>query len=254
MQKKLHKLSLYASKLGLIPSLRIMWKMFLGKKGELISFNVPGLLHPVHIRAKTSDDYTFQQIFVNEEYAFQYNGNPHTIIDAGANIGLAAVYFANRFPGAKIICLEPESLNFQLLKKNTGSYTNIIALQKGLWNKPAHLIVEVDGRDNWGFIVKETSSAVNGSIEATSIAALLTEYKWDNISIAKIDIEGSEYEVLSEENSIEWMKKCDMLVIELHDRMRPGTSEVLFKRLLQMPAFSVDISGENLICDFSNPN
>ena len=252
MKQKLHKLSLYASKLGFIPAVRIVWKMFLGKKGQLISFDVPGIKHPVFIRAKTSDDYTFQQIFINEEYGFSYNGNAQIILDAGANIGLAAVYFANRFPAAKIICLEPESSNFELLKMNTNAYANIVGLQKGLWNRPAHLIVEVDGRDNWGFTVKETTSGSADSIEATSVPALMQQYQLQQIDIAKIDIEGSEYEVLSDDASVEWMKKCTTLVIELHDRMKPGTSEMLFKRLLQMEKFAVEISGENLICDLSN--
>lgn len=254
MKKKLHKLSLYSSKLGIVPSLKIMWKMFLSKKGELISFHVPGIKHPVYIRAKTSDDYTFQQIFINEEYGFSYTGVPKVILDAGANIGLAAVYFANRFPEASIICLEPENSNFDILKKNTSAYTSITGLQKGLWSKPAQLLVEVDGKDNWGFTVKEVSEASSTSIAATSIPALMSEYQLKRIDIAKIDIEGSEFEVLSDDSSIEWIQKCNTLVIELHDRMKPGTSTALFTRLLQLKEFKVEISGENLICEIYSSN
>lgn len=228
--------------------------MFFGKKGELISFHVPGIKHPVYIRAKTSDDYTFQQIFINEEYGFLYKGTPKVILDAGANIGLAAVYFANRFPDAQIICLEPEHSNFELLKKNILGYSKITGLQKGLWNKPAELLVEVDGRDNWGFTVKEVSEASSDSIAATSIPSIMSIYKLNRIDIAKIDIEGSEYEVLSDDSSIGWIQKCNTLVIELHDRMKPGTSAALFTRLLQLKEFNVEISGENLICEISNPN
>lgn len=34
------------------------------------------------------------------------------IIDCGANIGLSAYYFANEFPQAKIVALEPEKITF----------------------------------------------------------------------------------------------------------------------------------------------
>ncbi len=249
MKNKLHKFSLYAHKLGVMPALQIIWKMFRGKKDQLISFRVPGIEHPVFIRAKTSDDYTFQQIFINGEYGFEYSGSPQNILDAGSNIGLAAVYFANRFPNARIVCLEPELSNFELLVMNTKPYKNIIPLQKGLWSKKTHLLVEVEGRDNWGFIVKECASGEAGAIEAASIPSIMAEYQMYRIDIAKIDIEGSEGEVLNSNDAIEWMQKCRMLVIELHDRMKPGTSEALFKRMLQLTPFRVEISGENLICE-----
>ena len=39
-------------------------------------------------------------------------------IDAGANIGLTSIYFANKFPNAKIVALEPEIDNYIILQKN----------------------------------------------------------------------------------------------------------------------------------------
>lgn len=38
--------------------------------------------------------------------------SPRFIVDAGANIGLAAVYFTNRFKDATIVSIEPEQSNF----------------------------------------------------------------------------------------------------------------------------------------------
>jgi FkbM family methyltransferase len=249
MKNKLYKLSLYIYKLGLWPALQIVWKMFRGKKGERIAFQVPGILHPVFIRAQTSDEYTFQQIFINEEYGFEYKGSPKNIIDAGSNIGLAAIYFANRFPEAKIICLEPEESNFNLLVANTKPYPNIVPLQKGLWSKKTHLQVEVTGKDNWGFTVKECGEQVDGAIAATSIPDLIGEFNLPFIDIAKIDIEGSEREVLLHEDAQAWVAKCKFLVIELHDRMQPGTSEALFSLMQKLTPFRIDICGENLICE-----
>src|SRR6059058_2841884 len=135
MRKKLLKLALYCNELGFIPGLKIVFTQFRGKKDQEVALHLPGVLHPVYIRAQSSDEYTFQQIFINKEYDFPYNGQPQTLIDVGANIGLAAVYFANRFPGCQIICLEPEPGNLALLKKNTEMYPNIKCLQAGLWSK-----------------------------------------------------------------------------------------------------------------------
>jgi FkbM family methyltransferase len=249
VRNKFYKLSLYIFKLGLWPALRIVWKMFKGKVNEKIALTVPGIRHPVFIRAQTSDEYTFQQIFINEEYAFEYEGTANSIIDAGSNIGLAAVYFANRFPHAKIICLEPEPENFKLLLQNIKPYPSVTALQQGLWSRKSHLRVEVEGKDNWGFTVSECDADEKGSVSATSIPDLMREYGLSGIDIAKIDIEGSELQVLMHEDSGAWIKACNKLIIELHDRMKPGTSRALFEQLLKLKTFRTEISGENLVFD-----
>ncbi len=249
MKNKLYKLLLYIFKLGFWPAIRIVWKMYRGKTNEVIALQVPGVEHPVYIRAQTSDEYTFQQIFINEEYKFDYEGTANSIIDAGANIGLAAVYFAQRFPKAKIICLEPEPENFKLLRQNIKPYPFITGLQQGLWSTKTNLKISIEGKDNWGFTVEESTTQDPGTVAATSIPNLLKEFELTSIDIAKIDIEGSELEVLSHENSAEWIKLCNKLVIELHDRMKPGTSRALFKQLLKLQSFRCEISGENLVFD-----
>jgi len=40
------------------------------------------------------------------------------IVDCGANIGATAVHFALSFPGTKIVAVEPEISNFELMQKN----------------------------------------------------------------------------------------------------------------------------------------
>ena len=49
--------------------------------------------------------------------------------------GFASIYFANKYPGAKIIAIEPEQSNFELLKDNIAPYPNIIPIQAALWHK-----------------------------------------------------------------------------------------------------------------------
>jgi hypothetical protein len=45
------------------------------------------------------------------------------------------------------------------------------------------------------------------------------------LDILKLDIEGSEVEVLSQTDS--WIHTCGTMIIELHDRFRPGCSDAL---------------------------
>src|SRR5688572_6336531 len=75
-----------------------------------------GLKHPLWLRLKTSDLPTLQKVWRDEEYRF--DGDPKFIVDAGANIGIASIYFATKFPNARVIAIEPEPENFTLLEKN----------------------------------------------------------------------------------------------------------------------------------------
>ncbi len=57
--------------------------------------------------------------------------SPETIVDAGANIGVTSIYFANRYPGAKIFAVEAEASNFAMLVKNTQAYPSITRHSRG---------------------------------------------------------------------------------------------------------------------------
>jgi hypothetical protein len=62
--------------------------------------------------------------------------------------------------------------------------------------------------------------------------------------VLKIDIEGSEIEVLNDSKT--WLGSVKTLVIELHDRFRAGCTEAL---TLALQNFSYDEkrSGENIV-------
>ena len=205
-----------------------------------------GIAHPISLRSGTFDFNTFRQVFVYKEYNFEIPFTPRTIIDGGGNIGLASVFFANRFKGAKILCIEPDGENFELLKLNTKAYPEVKPIQAGVWHKPAYLKVVDHGYGHWGFMVKEVEPTEPGAIYSVSIGQLLLENNLIEIDLLKLDIEGSEKEVLTD-NYQEWLPKTKVLVIELHDRMKAGTSHAFFKAITSYN-FSVEQIGENMVC------
>jgi methylase of polypeptide subunit release factors len=73
-------------------------------------------------RNGTKDLSVLKQVFVERQYDFPLPKAPISIADAGTNSGLLAVYFANRYPGASVIAIEPEDSNFKLLKRNASPY------------------------------------------------------------------------------------------------------------------------------------
>src|SRR3954470_9753237 len=98
----------------------------------------PGEVHPigspaVSVRLGSADVEAYVQVFVDREYDFEYPAEPEVIIDAGAHIGLASAWFAQRFPDAMIVSLELERSNFELLRTNTAAYPNIRPVHAALW-------------------------------------------------------------------------------------------------------------------------
>jgi hypothetical protein len=73
---------------------------------------------PTWLRPDSSDLLTMREVFLDRDYDFPVRDNVKYIVDAGANIGLASIFFANKYPDAKIIAIEPEKENFLLLKRN----------------------------------------------------------------------------------------------------------------------------------------
>lgn len=235
---------------GLLKGLLFWWNLKVVRSRKI---RVPGVKFPVFLRNGIFDSFTLREIFLFRHYEFPWPSHfpePKRIIDAGSNIGFTSIFFANKYPDAAILALEPEASNFNQLKLNTGPYPMITPIRKALWGTPAYIAVRDLGYGQRGFLVEEVSKGTPDALEAVSIPLLLEKYGWEDICILKIDIEGSEKNVF-EKDAESWLPRVKVLVIELHDRMVKGTSTVFF-RAISKYHFSMEILGDNLI--FVNEN
>ena len=196
---------------------------------------IPGLTHPVHLRPRTTDLTTFEQIFVSRNYNLKFPFIPSVIIDCGANTGLASIFFASKFPQAKIISIEPESSNFAALQKNTKAYPQISPLKKAIWNNDGNLFIEDVGKGEYAYTVRESTDKGNhnrkivGEIECITLNTILKQFSLSQIDLLKIDIEGAEREIFKDK--LEWLDVTRSIVIEIHDWIQPGSSEVFVKAI-----------------------
>jgi FkbM family methyltransferase len=192
-------------------------------RGRTIPVRVPGLPAPIWLRAQTTDVRVFDQLFIRTELALALRDAPASIVDAGANIGLAALWLARRYPGARIVALEVEAGNYAMLQRNTAAYPNIEARQVGLWSRPATLAVaagDAGEGGEWGFVVTEVPPDTPGAIPATDVASLVDGFG-GRIDLLKIDIEGSEVEVFSS-GAERWIDRIGVIAVEPHDAWAPG--------------------------------
>lgn len=169
----------------------------------------------------------------SREYSIEFERNADDvkyILDCGANIGLFSMIYAEKYPAAKIIAVEPERENYKVLCMNTKENNNIITLQNGIWNRKADLKVIPRDTGAYGFMVQECVDG-QGDVEGISISNLMVKYDFPRIDILKMDIEGSELEVITR-NSAEWLNKTGILILETHERIRAGSEKEVEKQLL----------------------
>jgi len=202
------------------------------KTQVLLQLTRPEIRFPFFLRVPSSDVRTFDQIFIRKEYEFHVDRTPRIIVDAGANIGLTSMYFANKFPESKIIAIEPEGSNFQVLKRNVTPYENIIPVCGALWHENAKIDLVDPGLGEWGFMTQagateEGYGEILHEIQGMTVDTIMKEQGIEHIDILKIDIEGAEREVFEDPSS--WIDKVDALIVELHERMKSGCNRSFYR-------------------------
>jgi FkbM family methyltransferase len=240
------KIRTYAKCFGFLRGFTIALQESMTSHPKEISVSFPGVQYPINLRLNTSDLLTCVKIFFKREYEIELTEKPRIIVDAGANIGLASIFYANKYPEAMIIAVEPEQSNFSLLKKNVRSYANIIAVNKALWGENTTLDIVDPRLDKWGFQTHQRNNAVKDtstmSIEGITMNRLMEESKINHIDILKIDIEGAEKEVFQSGDA--WISKVGIIAIELHDRYKMGCSRSFYNAT---NGFELEIrKGENI--------
>jgi FkbM family methyltransferase len=203
----------------------------------LLKLVVPGIKFPLALRPDTSDVGTLVQTFLDRDYELSVASPPRLIIDAGANVGFVSALFANKFPEARIISIEPMQENYAVLCENAQPYANIQPLHAAVWSHSGTIdLVTHDENKNflghWGVQVRETANAPANAVRAVTISEVLASTGLPCIDILKIDIEGAEKEVFSADAGA-WLAKTNMLIIELHDRFRAGCSEAVHNAVRQ---------------------
>jgi FkbM family methyltransferase len=197
---------------------------------ELFEMSSPEASFPFDLRVPSSDVGVYSQVFLKHEYKFEVNKTPSFIVDAGANIGLASIFFASRFPGTRILAIEPEKTNFEVLVKNTALYPNIIPVHAALWGDNAEIDVVDPGLGNWGFMTAAqggTAKQMGQKVQGMTLDSIFDQYGIQRISIFKSDIEGAELEVFR--NSSSWIDRIDSLIVELHEHMKPGCNRTFHR-------------------------
>lgn len=223
-KKTLESAPYYIKYYGFWEGTRIVLKFLFGKPEQVA---LKDIKEKIYLRKGTSDAPTFHQIFAHREYGLKMlDIKPKTIIDAGANIGLFSVFIKNKFPDAKIVAIEPDKDNYQMVLKNTEKYDDISVINCGLWNKSTMLkVYDKYNSGKWGMVVEETSDTSDPqAVWSISIGDIIEKYGFTSVDLLKIDIETAE-KYLFDESCKSWLPKVKVIAIELHDWIEPGCAQ-----------------------------
>lgn len=235
------------SRLGLLPryvktfGLPGFWTFVCVELARCHKIKVRGISFPVYLRRNSSDVKVFREVFLFRSYAIKIEP-PKTLLDGGANIGLASVFFANLYPHALIIAVEPDEENFRALKRNTALYPNIRPEKTALWPTSTFLRIQNTNDSGWAFQVAETSPEDSGAFKASSIPQVMEDFGISHIDLLKLDVEGAEYELFHSHYE-QWLEHVNHIVIEFHDWAKPESSRSVYRTIAQYPFTTTVLNG-----------
>jgi FkbM family methyltransferase len=212
----------------------------------------------LHLRTGQSDCAVIRQVFRERQYDLgsidgigkriwnRYteilnSGGTPIIVDAGANIGAASLWFLTAYPRARVIAIEPEPDNLSILQLNANGKERLTVMAAAVGSTAGFVSVKCDG-PGWA---ARTMRAQAG-IPIVTMDSAFRSVERGVPFIAKIDIEGFEKDLFSE--NLGWLSDVYAVYIEPHDWLLPGqmTSRP-FQCALAQHAFELTISGDNLV-------
>ena len=218
---------LYIEALGLR---RGLWFSLRESLGDTREVSVTRGHRRIAFRLGTSDIIVWFSVLTRKDYEMTLPRNPRTIVDAGAYIGLSAIYFAERYPEAAIVAVEPEPSNFALLVRNTKSFANIVPLNCALWSEDGEVDLYARTTGHWAYSIGVGAHSPRrsvGRVKAVSMNTLLTMLGAGQLGLLKIDVEGAEKDIFA--HAAGWIHRIDTILAELHDRFVPGCKEAFLK-------------------------
>lgn len=222
--------------LGLSPAVQLLQAHYLRRKFVI---QVKYAEQPVVVRGRTSDVTVFYEIFALRIYKIPKR-EVISIIDLGANVGYASIYFAHFCPKAHIVAVEPEHSNYQTLVENTQNLKNIDCIHAAIWPQETELSLQNPNAQNWSFHYEEAAKTSNGPIIKTqTMPGLMKKFGLKRISLLKIDIEGGEKNLFASDT--DWLRYVDCLQIEIHS---DEAKKIVFNALTAYP-YSVIHDGFN---------
>lgn len=160
--------------------------------------------------------FLYREIFARQYYHFFALSSSPVILDCGANVGMASIYFKWLYPKSKIKAFEPDPTTFGLLRRNlNANRLDVETYNCALWDEDGELDFHVDATDPGSLLMSADPSRSNA--QAIKVPSRkLSEFIDGPVDFMKLDVEGAEHYVLHDLIKSGKLKQIRQMAVEYH--------------------------------------
>ena len=161
---------------------------------------------------------TCQTILDGRSYPrFPFVEDVSVVMDVGANVGAASVFFSLAYPDATVFSFEPAALPFSLLARNTEGLANVQINNFGFYSSDVELPL-YRGKYETGMssVAKSMSTRSESDvITLRSVRDWTAENSISTVDVLKVDTEGCEIPILEEMSDL--LPNVKVIYLEYHN-------------------------------------
>ena len=184
----------------------------------------------------------WHELFVRRALDVRLSRPDARILDCGANIGLASLFFKSLYPRARISAYEADPSVAEVLADNLqrNGCADVEVIPAAVWTHNGSVVFRAEGADA-GSIDQVAGPRIAGPTAAVTSVRLRDDIASHPIDLLKLDIEGAEADVLAD--CLPVLDRVSAIVVEVHefDLARRRLPDVL--RVLGEAGYTWSIDG-----------
>jgi len=151
------------------------------------------------------------QIFKSKLYGFKSQRPDPLLIDGGAHIGLASLYFSRQYPQSKIVAFEADPAIARVAKNNLDALGchQVEVHSKAVWIHEDGVCFDASGDD-----AGHVCSDLRPGKERIPSIRLRSELCGQPVDLLKLDIEGAEFDVIRDCRDV--LSNVRQAIVEIH--------------------------------------
>lgn len=165
----------------------------------------------ISYRRNRGDIQSLREVWLAPTYEPPFaTGTLDVVVDAGANIGFATLYFARRHGARTCVAVEPDASNASLLRRNLEQNgIDAVVLEAAVGGADGTASFASSRESNLGRL---TPGGV--SVRVLSMPSVLRSLGDRRVDMLKVDIEGGEGDLFAADTG--WLDRVDAIMMEFH--------------------------------------